>query len=539
MNTQKELTREEKIKNLFAEHGRKVFLNTSNQNEEFNADKGKLLMSLEKLISLEQRMALSKVIKEEYNIESKRKLKTLANSFIGCGGEAILSSPFKIIKLLGKQKFIGEEYQPGNTNTSTHLKKVQKQTEIRYAFYLVDFVLFCFKLNNNPNIIQQIGLKLKPEVLNIVKNFHQKFDEKNQDELIHEELILEFILELSKLEYGCGTHYNVDLFSYYSIGLMYNTSGIFYNKGSASKAICSFKYCLRIAILLKLKSVNFDKQTLQTITKRVEFSNRLDDTPFEHLSSLHSGINYTINDQIKKPCHVSNVDKEEISFEGVPMSFDILNEVLTSNINKAKSMLEKLLLGFKAPKLNLQTSSKGDCHLPFMSNFCFGKQIEENSFGDSTLSAHLVSSEIYRNSFFDNDGKLIEQVARNYIKNCKKLEIYLLAIMHIFFGCGSRATDYRTLTFMNGQTEIETRKVSIYNEKYIHCVMSNNKVSSLQGRCERYSNLLPRSICDNLFIKYWKFVRPLATKFCSMLEFNPRTIQRFKRSVNIMIFAFD
>jgi hypothetical protein len=240
---------------------------------------------------------------------------------------------------------------------------------------------------------------------------------------------------------------------------------------------------------------------------------------------LQAGIN-NLPRTLKAVAMVSDVDRAKIYYDGNPCSFQFLRNILLQSIANAKEQLKELLMGFVPG--DISRDDVGFSHLPFTEYFAFGAA-HPTLYGDLSLFKYVMGNNMWKKHFYGKQRKTPKKKeARKFLNACREYEKKVLVIMHILFGCGSRATDYSKLTFMNGNVESEARTVSIYNKDYLHCTMANNKVSKLRGKSHAFSNLLPRKLVDEIVVSYWKYVRPLAAIFCTGLG-NFKAIERWQR----------
>lgn len=428
-------------------------------------------------------------------------LRELTQNFMLEGEEKVKSACPELLMMLGRQSYESGTPEDGEREKISIFRAVTTVTARTYARHLASFLSFCFLVIGDESMREECGLKMKDEMMDALESFHDLFEEGVADTCS----LIDLLVTLSALEFTRREDYNADAFCSFAIGCLYDgASGEFDPKGPASKTLSAFKYSFRLAILYKLED---DDDADIDLIHRVRWKLLGKKRPFKMLTILHKGVN-ALPRKLKPAASVLDKNCERVSYDGIPCSFDLLNDVLHSTIEKAKGQLNGLLMGF-VPE-DIEEEGFGYSSIPFAAHFAFG-QNSESEYGDISLFNYVLGHAKWSKHFYGSKRSNAKRSsARAFLRSCQKLEQSLVVIMHILLGCGPRATDYARLTFMNGNVESQARTVSIYDDDFLHCVIGNSKLTQLRGRCKAYSVFLPRKLVDPIFVAYWKYVRPFA-----------------------------
>ena len=483
-----------------------------------------VLVHIQKIFPLAVRKELSAQVapSPDNQIAELADLRVLAEEFLQRGAQAVEEVPADLLNRLGRQNHSGDSTEDGERTRMAFFKRVTQTTTIDYARRLASLLMFCLGLAEQ-NTREACGLKIKASALEAVAKFSDGFEKDNKDV----DNLIELLITLSAEKYGHLEDYNTNMFCSFAIGQLYEAEhGKFKTKESANKTLSAFKYCFRMAILCKIKAGS--NQDL-ALLERVQWDRHADTTTFKQLTILQAGLN-SLPRKLKPAAMVLDKNCERISYNGIPCSYDLLNDVLHSTIKTANTLLKDLLKGYR-PDCEEEKETEGTMgysSVPFAPGFAFG-EIAESEYGNLSLFDYIIDHAKWKKHFFGPRGaKARKTPARAYLKTCKQLEKQLVVIMHILMGCGTRAPDYKELTFMNGDVESEARLLSIYDDDFIHCAVPNTKGSQLHGKSKAYSTLLPRKLADPLFVAYWKYVRPFASMLNESLG-NVTSFERWKR----------
>ena len=449
-------------------------------------------------------------------------LSKLAEDFLLRGGLVAERVPAKLLNRLGRQNHAHEPTEDGERTRMTIFKPVQSSTVKDYARRLASLLAFCFLIQEDSDARQACGIAVKTNALVAIQQFRDGFNANKEDT----DKLMDLLLALSAGTYGHLDNYNVDVLCSFAIGQMFDDeSGKFRSKENANKTVSAFKYSFRMAILCKLSSSpNADL----ALTERTQCERSGPNHPFKQLTILQAGLN-SLPRKLKPQAMVLDEQCERVSVNGIPCSFDLLNDAFHSLMDEAKDKLEELLMGF-VPEDLLENAAEslGYSSLPFTANFAFG-QVSDSEYGDMSLFEYVYAHDEHKPHFFGrNRANAKRDESRDYLKSCMEYEKILIALMHILLGCGPRSTDYAFLTFMNGDVESEERTLSIYDSKYLICYLANNKGSKLHRKDKGFAALLPRTIANSVFVAYWKYVRPFALMLMDSLG-NRQSFDRWKR----------
>ena len=475
------------------------------------------LTSLMSVFGSESRLELSSLVKSTASAYCLEDLRPLTEEFLSKGARIVEEVPAALLVKLGRQIYSPDAADDGDQTSMGIFKSVSDTTTKDYARRLACFLRFCLKIEADGNLRRSCGIKLGRQALTKIREFRRGFeqDPSNKD------TVITFLLSLSSQTYRLLENYNADLMCSYAIGQLFDChTGKFNSKESSNKSLSAFKYSLRMAILHTLQQTGSDDE--DALVRRVQWHRLGENNTFKSLTLLQAGVN-SLPRKLKPAAMVTDSSCEQISYDGIPCSFDMLNEVLHSTRAKAVKLLGELLMGFSPT--SAEETVFGFSALPFTPHFALGEPAS-NEFGNLSLFDHVMSTDELRRRFYGTRRRYaIRRPAQKFLKACKEYEKLLVVMMHILVGCGVRATDYKYLTFRNGAVESEARTVSIYDADHLHCTMYNSKCSTLHGKNESFSTLLPRKFADPLFIPYWKYVRPFAV----VLKEGTKSIQSFER----------
>jgi len=474
-----------------------------------------------------KRINLSTSILDSKNNPDFVDLRILSEKVLLSGAQEITKAPAELLCLIGRRGYNDDtdtQKDDGDRTQMSFFKPVLKTTAKDYARRLSSFLVFSLSLVNNERILSDCGIQPRSTVLSAIRRFKTEFENDPTDA----NNLIKLLLVLLNQVYTKNEDYNSDLCCSFVIGQLFDCStGEFTSKESANKTLSAFKYCMRMAALLAImESDDSYTQADDCLISRVQWKRYGEKSTFKQLVILQAGVN-SLPRKLHPAAMVLDVNCERISYDGIPCSFDLLHQILHTKMKEAEKKISKLLMGFKQ-KFQRESESYGYSSVPFSAYYAFG-QNSESEYGDLSLFHYVLDNPQLKKHFFGVRRVSVKRdQGRAYLKLCQDYEKVLVVIMHILFGCGPRATDYKSMTFMNGCVESKYRTVSIYDSDYIHCTMKNNKCTLLHGKSEAFSTFLPRKIADYTFGCYWKYVRPFALVVKESLG-GTQSFERWKR----------
>ena len=512
-----------KILGKLAERAAQRKANTEEQDAGMNQEVP-FLRHLAHLFPIDARKKLTEAVNSDSgdNAEQRHDLRNLAELLMVSGATSVDRVPADLLNRLGRQNYTPESMDDGEQTRMSIFKAVTKNTAKDYARRLASLLAFCLFVLEDESRAEGMGIALNQTTILALKRFSDAFTANKEDI----NALVELLVTLSGYQYTQLEDYNVDVLCSFAIGQLYDADGgQFKSKESASKTLSAFKYSVKLAILSKVMG---DPNSATSLLERVQWKRHGPNGAFKQLIILHAGVN-SLYRKLKPAAMVLDSKCERISYDGIPCSFDLLNDVLHSKIEEAHEQLEHLLMDFE-PVLEADQGdeSLGYSSTPFTPYFALGTA-DDNEYGDMSLFAHVMADAELKKRFYGlRRVNAKRNASREYLNACKNYEKTILVLVHILMGCGSRATDYASMTFRNGIVEAQARTVSIYDKDYLHCTMQNRKCTLLHGKSKEFSTLLPRKLADSLLVLYWKYVRPFAAMLVDGLN-NHKSFERWQR----------